>query len=128
MHFKTIKYISYLLLGIILACSSIPPSKTLPQSEVAVASIDHANYRNLAGGDVESIESKLQRAKSAAANKEHALAEQLAQQILVDVELLKLKTQRLKAEQDVKILESDIANLHKEIQWREPVQLSPLEQ
>lgn len=128
MRNKIIKYAGYSLLSIVMACSSTPPSKTLPQSEVAVASINHANYRNFANEDVKAVESKLQHAKNAAANKDHALSEILAQQILVDVELLKLKTQRLSAEQDVINLESEISNLHQEIQWREPVQLSPLEQ
>ncbi len=126
MCLKTIKFISYFLLFILLGCSSVPPSESLPQSEVAVASIDHANYKVHLQSDIELIQSKLALAKQAATNKDHQTAEQLAQQILVDVELIKLRTQRLNVQQDVNDLEKEIANLHKEIQWREPVQLSPL--
>ena len=128
MNVQIIKFTSYLLLGAMLGCSSAPPSKTLPQSEVAVSSIDHSNYRNFLNDDVDAAQSKLEQAKDAATNKNHLIAEYLAQQILVDVELIKLKTQRLQTEQEVKYLETEIENLHKEIQWREPVQLSPLEQ
>ena len=128
MNIKTIKFISFLLLGAILGCSSTPPSKTLPQSEVAVSSIDHPNYRKFVDEDVAAVQSKLKQAKNAASNKNHLTAEHLAQQVLVDVELIKLKTQRLQTEEEVKNLEAEIENLHKEIQWREPVRLSPLEQ
>ena len=128
MHFKTINFACFLLLNGILGCASTPPSKTLPHSEVAVTSVDHANYRKYVGDDVTAVQEKLQRAKEAATNKDHLVAEQLAQQILLDVELVKLKTQRMNTEQEVKNLESSITNLHQELQWREPVQLSPLDQ
>lgn len=126
MDSKNIKIIGYLLLGTIFACSSTPPSNTLPQSQVAVSSVDHSNYRKYVDEDVQAVQAKLQLAKDAATNKDHLTAELLAQQILVDVEFIKLKTQRLDAEQEVNNLEADITNLHQEIQWREPVQLSPL--
>ena len=125
---KVIKFTCFLLLGCVLGCASAPPSKTLPQSEVAVSSIDHPNYRNYVGGDIEVVQSKLRRAKEAVANKGHAIAEQLAQQILLDVEVIKIKTQRMTTEQEVEKLEASITNLHQELQWREPVQLSPLDE
>lgn len=128
MHFKIIHFTCFLLLGGILGCASTPPSKTLPHSEVAVSSVDHSNYRKYVGDDIAAVHGKLQRAKEAATNKDHLVAEQLAQQILLDVELMKLKTQRMNTEQEVKNLESSITNLHQELQWREPVQLSPLDQ
>ncbi len=128
MHFKTIIFTCFLLLGGILGCASTPTSKTLPQSEVAVSSVDHSNYKKYVGNDVETVQEKLQRARDAAANKDNLITEQLAQQILLDVELIKLKTQRMNAEQEVKELETNIINLHQELQWREPIQLTPLEQ
>lgn len=118
----------FTLLVNVISCASTPPSETLPQSEVAASSIDHSNYRNFVNEDVENVLSKLKHAEDAAAENNHKLAEQLAQQILVDIELIKLKTQRLNVEQDVEKLESSITSLHQELQWREPVKLSPLDQ
>jgi len=110
----------------LFACASAPPSATLPQSKVAVSSVDHTNYRKHVGTDIDAVKTKLKQAESYAAEKQHATAEQLAQQILVDVELIQIKTQRLNVEQEVKQVESSISNLNQELKWREPVQLSPL--
>ncbi|QMU60875.1 MAG: DUF4398 domain-containing protein [Gammaproteobacteria bacterium] len=116
------------LSSLLLACASTPPSKTLPQSKVAVSSVDHTNYRKHVSGDVDTVKAKLKQAQDLEADKQHATVEQLAQQILVDVELIRIKTQRLNVEQEVKKIESSISNLHDELNWREPVQLSPLNQ
>lgn len=116
--------ISFLL----LACASAPPSKTLPQSKVAVSSVDHKNYRKHASNNVDAVKAKLKQAQALETSKEHETVEQLAQQILVDVELIRIRTQRLNVEQEVKQIESGINNLNEELKWREPVQLSPLNQ
>ncbi len=119
----------YLLASFLLvACASTPPSKTLPQSKVAVSSVDHSNYRKHLDNDVNDVNSKLQRAHELEAKKQHSSAELLAQQILVDVELIQIKTQRLNVEQEVKKIENSIAILHEELKWREPIQLTPLNQ
>ena len=110
------------------SCTNSPPSETLPQSEVAATSIDHSNYRNYVNEDVEEVLAKLKRAETAAAENDHRLAEQLAQQVMVDIELLKLKTQRLTVEEDVEKLEASITSLHQELQWREPVTIFPIDQ
>jgi len=109
-----------------MACASTPPSKTLPQSKVAVSSIDHKNYRKHVSSDVDTVKANLKQAQSLEAEKQHATAEHLAQQILVDVELIQIKTQRLNVEQEVKQIEVSISTLKDELNWREPVQLSPL--
>lgn len=127
MHIKISVFTSVFLLSGLLGCTSISPSKTLPQSEVAVSSVNHTNYRSYVAADVDAVQTKLQRANDAAINKEHQTAEQLAQQILVDVELIKIKAQRISAEQKVTSLEASITNLHQELQWREPIRLSPLD-
>jgi len=115
-----------LLSSLLFACASTPPSATLPQSKVAVSSVDHSNYRKHVGSDIDAVKAKLKQAESFEAEKQHIPAEQLAQQILVDVELIQLKTQRLNVEQEVKQVENSISNLNQELKWREPVQLSPL--
>jgi len=120
--------ICLLLSSILFACASTPPSKTLPQSKVAVSSIDHTNYRKHLSSDVDTVKAKLKQAQSLEAEKQHASAEQLAQQILVDVELIQIKTQRLNVEREVKQIKSSISSLNQELKWREPVQLSPLNQ
>lgn len=120
--------ICLLLSSLLLACASTPPSKTLPQSKVAVTSVDHTNYRKHVSSDVDTVKAKLKQAQDLEANKQHVTAEQLAQQILVDVELIQIKTQRLNVAQEVKQLEDSITNLNDELNWREPVQLSPLSQ
>ena len=74
------------------------------------------------------VKAKLKQAQAFEAEKQHGSAEQLAQQILVDVELIQIKTQRLNVEREVKQIESSISNLNQELKWREPVQLSPLNQ
>ena len=81
----------------------------------------------LVGNEIENVIAKLHKAKNATANKDHKQAEYLAQQILVDVELIQLRSQRINVENEVKELESSITNLHQELQWREPVKVSPLE-
>ena len=116
--------ISFLL----LACASAPPSKSLPQSKVAVSSVDHSNYRKHLNKDVNAVITKLEKAQALESEKQHVEAEQLAQQILVDVELIQIKTQRLNVDHEVKRIETSITNLNEELKWREPVQLSPLEQ
>lgn len=110
------------------ACGSTPPSVTLPQSKVAVSSVDHTNYRKHVGSEVDAVKAKLKQAESLAAEKQHAPAEQLAQQILVDVELIQIRTQRLNVDQEVTQIEDSISNLNQELKWREPVQISPLNQ
>ena len=110
----------------LFACASTPPSKTLPQSKVAVSSVDHTNYRKHAGSEIDAVKTKLKQAQTLELNKQHDLAEQLAQQILVDVELIQIKTQRVNVEEEVKELESSIINLNEELKWREPVQVAPL--
>lgn len=117
---------SILITCLLFACASTPPSVTLPQSKVAVSSVDHTNYRKHVGSDVDAVKTKLKQAETLAAEKQHATAEQLAQQILVDVELIQIKTQRLNVDQEVTQIENSIANLNQELKWREPVQLSPL--
>jgi hypothetical protein len=119
---------SLLFTGILFACASTPPSATLPQSKVAFSSVDHANYRKHVGSDVDAVNAKLNQAESLAAEKKHTPAEHLAQQILVDVELIQIKTQRLNVDQEVTQIENSISNLNQELKWREPVQLSPLNQ
>ncbi len=116
------------LSSLLLACASTTPSKTLPQSKVAVSSVDHTNYRKHVSSDVDTVKAKLKQAQDLEADKQHATAEHLAQQILVDVELIQIKTQRLNVEQEVKQIENSISNLNDELNWREPVQLSPLNQ
>ena len=116
-----------ILFILLIGCSSAPPSKTLPHAEVAVAGIDHRNYKNLVAIDVENAKNKLHQAQSAATNKEHEVSENLSQQLLVDVELIQIKSQRISMENEVKTFESNITNLHQELQWREPVQVSPLD-
>jgi hypothetical protein len=113
---------------LMLGCASTPPSKSLPQSKVAVSSVDHNNYRKHLDSDVNAVKNKLKQAQAFAAEKQHLEAEQLAQQILVDVELIQIKTQRLNVNQEVTQIENSIANLNEELKWREPVQLSPLNQ
>ena len=111
---------------LLFACASTPPSKTLPQAKVAVASVDHANYRGHVDSDVTAVVAKLNQAQTFEANKDHTNSEQLAQQILADVEWIQIKTQRLIVEQEVKQLEDSVANLNQELKWREPVKVSPL--
>lgn len=120
--------VSLLFTCLLFACASAPPSATLPQSKVAVSSVDHANYRKHVGSDVDAVKAKLKQAEGLAAEKQHAPAEQLAQQILVDVELIQIKTQRLNVDQEVTQIENSISNLNQELKWREPVQISPLNQ
>ncbi len=114
------------LISLLFACASTPPSTTLPQSKVAVSSIDHNNYRKYLNDDVTAAKNKLKKAHVFAAEKQHIEAEQLAQQILVDVELIQIRTQRMNVDQEVKQIEDSISNLNEELKWREPVQLSPL--
>ncbi len=115
-----------LLLIISLGCASSPPSQTLPQSKVAVSSVNNDNYKRHTPSEVDQLVTKLQRAKNAETNKQHDQAELLAQQILIDVELIQLKTQRIIAEQEAKEIEANINSLNKELEWREPVELTPL--
>ncbi len=110
----------------LIACASTPPSKTLPQAKIAVESINHANYRKHVKNEIEAVKSKLKDAQAAEAEKQHALAEQHAQQILVDVELIRIKTQRLTIDQEVKEIEHSVRNLNEELKWREPIQVAPL--
>lgn len=117
-----------LISSLLLACASTPPSRTLPQSKVAVSSVDHTNYRKHLSSDVDAVKAKLKQAQAFEADKQHGSAEQLAQQILVDVELIQIKTQRINVEREVKQIENSISNLNQELKWREPVQLSPLNQ
>ncbi len=117
---------SVLLTGLLFACASTPPSATLPQSKVAVSSVDHANYRKHVASDIDAVKAKLKQAESLTVEKQHATAEQLAQQILVDVEFIQIKTQRMNVDQEVAQIESSISNLNQELKWREPVQISPL--
>ncbi len=117
-----------LISNLLLACASTPPSRTLPQSKVAVSSVDHNNYRKHLSSDVEEVKTKLKQAQAFEVEKQHGAAEQLAQQILVDVELIQIKTQRINVEREVKQIENSISNLNQELKWREPVQLSPLNQ
>ena len=121
-------YFCLLVTSLLAACASAPLSNTLPQSKIAVSSIDHNNYRRHLNDDVNTVNSKLQKAQNLEAKKQHGFAELLAKQILVDVELIKIKTQRLNVEQEVKQLENSIAILHEELKWREPIQLTPLNQ
>ncbi|MEM7401219.1 MAG: DUF4398 domain-containing protein [Pseudomonadota bacterium] len=116
----------FVFASLLMACASTPPSKTLPQSKVAVTSIDHANYRKYVSDDIDSVKNKLIKAQAHATEKQHAEAEHLAQQILVDVELIQIKTQRLIVEQEVKQIESSVSNLNEELKWREPVQVTPI--
>ena len=125
---RTYKFIGcWLLIScLLMACASAPPSRTLPQAKVAVASVDHANYRIHVNNDVNAVKTKLERALELEANKKHVTSEQLAQQLLTDVEWIQIKTQRLNVEKEVKQLEDSVANLNQELKWREPVQVSPL--
>ena len=116
-----------LIIFILFSCASTPPSKTLPQAEVAVSSIDHPNYIKLVSSDIANVKTKLHKAKEASTDNKHKLAEHLSQQILVDVELIQIKSQRINVENEVREFELSITNLHKEIQWREPIHVSPLE-
>lgn len=111
---------------LLFACASTPPSKTLPQSKVAVSSVDHNNYRKHLDSDVNAVKTKLKQAQIYQTEKQHEEAEQLAQQILVDVELIQIKTQRMNVDQEVMQIENSITNLNQELKWREPVELSPL--
>lgn len=121
------KFFCYVLTSsLLIACASAPPSQTLPQSKVAVSSVDHANYRNHVRAEVDAVKAKLTQAQNLEAEKQHTPAEQLAQQILVDVELIQIRTQRLNVEAEVKQIEDNISNLNEELKWREPVELSPL--
>jgi septal ring factor EnvC (AmiA/AmiB activator) len=121
------KILCFAVLSILLfACASVPPSKTLPQSKVAVSSVDHAIYRKHVKPEVDAVKAKLTQAQNLEAEKQHVLAEQLAQQILVDVELIQIRTQRLNVEAEAKQIEDNISNLNEELKWREPVELSPL--
>ena len=120
--------LNLLIPTLLFACASTPPSVTLPQSKVAVSSVDHANYRRHVSNDIDAVKAKLKQAESLAAEKQHASTEQLAQQILVDVELIQIKTQRMNVDQEVARIENSISNLNQELKWREPVQLSPLNQ
>ena len=108
------------------ACASSPPSKTLPQAKVAVTSVDHANYRKHVSNEIDAVKTKLSQAQKLEANKDHMQSEQLAQQILVDVEWIQIKTQRLIVDGEVKQLEDSISNLNEELKWREPINVTPL--
>ncbi len=114
------------LVCLLSACASTPPSTTLPQAKVAVASVDHANYRKHVGNDIDAVKTKLVQAQNLEANKDYMLSEQLAQQILVDVEWIQIKTQRLIVDGEVKQLEGSISNLNQELKWREPINVAPL--
>ena len=115
-----------LIISLLSACTSSPPSKTLPQAKIAVTSVDHANYHNHAHNDIEAVKIKLAEAQKHALNKKHTLSEQLAQQILADVEWIQIKTQRSIVDEEVKQVEDSISNLNQELKWREPVQVAPL--
>ena len=125
---NTFTFKQYLLVLVCLlsACASSPPSKTLPQAKVAVTSVDHANYRKHVGSDVDAVKTKLIQAQKLEADKDHMLSEQLAQQILVDVEWIQIKAQRLIVDGEVKQLEDSISNLNEELKWREPINVTPL--
>ena len=114
--------IAYLL----LSCASTPPSRTSPQSKEAVSSVDHENYRRYVNSEVDAVKTKLKQALELETNKQHEPAERLAQKIIVDVELIQIKTQRLSVEKKVKHIENSIFNLNQELKWREPIQLVPL--
>jgi len=122
----------FIIVGIIymasLGCASSPPSQTLPQSKVAVSSVNNENYKRHVRTEVAQLVNKLKQAEAADNNKQHTQAEQLAEQILLDVELIQLKTQRIIAEQEAQNLEANINGLNKELEWREPVELTPLDQ
>jgi len=119
----------YLLIAsLLLACASNLPSESLPQSKVAVSSIDHPNYRMHVSSDIDAVKAMLKQALELEANNQHEPTEQLAQKIIVDVELIQIKTQRLSVEKEVKQIENSIFILNQELKWREPVQLAPLNQ
>ena len=126
MKIHLILLLTILTFGLLLGCASTPPSKSLPQSKVAVESVDHANYRKYVANDVDAAKTKLAKAQAHATEKQHAQAEHLAQQILVDVELIQIKTQRLNVEHEMKQVESSVSSLNEELKWREPIQVAPL--
>ncbi len=115
-----------LLVLLLSSCASSPPSKTLPQAKVAVTSVDHANYRKHVSSEIDAVKTKLLQAQKLEADKNHMQSEQLAQQILVDVEWIQIKTQRLIVDGEVKQLEDSISNLNEELKWREPINVTPL--
>ena len=110
----------------LFACASTPPSKTLPQSKIAVDSINHSIYQEYVKEEIIAVQSKLQEAQRFETEKKHEMAEMLAQQILLDVELIRIKTQRLTIEHEVREIEQNVQNLNEELKWREPIQVSPL--
>jgi len=61
-----------LISSLLIACASTPPSKTLPQSKVAVSSVDHTNYRKHLSSDVDAVKAKLKQAQSLEADKQHS--------------------------------------------------------
>lgn len=64
MYIKISVLTGVFLLSGLLGCASIPPSKTLPQSEIAASSVNHTNYRNYVAADVNAMQAKLQHKKT----------------------------------------------------------------
>ena len=86
--------------GLLAACSSMPPPPTeqLAVSNAAVASAASAGATELAAAELRTARDKLARANAAVATDDNARALTLAQQAQVDARLAEVKTRAIKAQ------------------------------
>lgn len=86
--------------GLLAACSSMPPPPTeqLAVSSAAVASAASAGATELAAAELRTARDKLARANAAVATDDNARALTLAQQAQVDARLAEVKTRAIKAQ------------------------------
>jgi septal ring factor EnvC (AmiA/AmiB activator) len=98
------------------ACASTPPPTE--QMAVAAAAVTHAmnaGAQEAAPGDMRTARDKLERAKQAVANKENALALNLAQQAQLDAQLAEAKAHADKARKAAEAVQDGNSALREEM-------------
>ncbi len=113
---------------LLIACASTPPSTTLPQARIAVKSAENSEIKNYAAEAVKAARDKLSQAESAAANKDNEQAEYFAQQAMVNIELAEVVAKSRKTSNQAQELENSIRNFKAEMEWRSPIDVTPLDQ
>lgn len=109
------------------SCAAIPTFSTLDYAHNTVSAVESGTPQGDATNAVNEAKAKLILAEQSRDRGEVAQAEQYAQEAVANAEYASALNRRERTNQELQLLEANFQNLQRELEWREPLNIEPLQ-
>ncbi len=109
------------------SCAATPTFSTFDYARNAVNTVDSDTHQGDAANAVSDAKAKLILAEQSLEQNEVTEAQQYELEAIANAEYAAALTHRERTSQELQLLEANFQNLQRELEWREPLDLEPLQ-